>query len=58
MEDRDYTAILADALDALRSVPDDEHTEEVGETLEAVIEDLSDVLQFMFRVSAGEDHVD
>lgn len=43
-EEPDYIAWLGDALDALRNIPEDEHSEEVGETLSAVIEDLDGVL--------------
>lgn len=58
MGERDYTAILEDALDALKKIPEDEHSEAVGETLEAVREDISDVWVFMRSLSAGEYHAD
>jgi len=43
----DYVAWVADALFALRNIPDDEHSEEVGETIGAVIEDLEGVLSWL-----------
>ena len=46
-EERDYTAIMEDALSALKNIPCHERSEEVGETLEAVIEDISDVLEWL-----------
>jgi len=46
-EERDYLSVLADALSALQEIPDNEHSEEVGETLDAVVEDVSDVLDWL-----------
>jgi len=46
-EERDYVSVLADALSALRNIPDDECSEDVSETLVAVEEDVSDVLKWL-----------
>jgi len=43
----DYVAWLADALSALQNIPEDEHSEEVGETIDAVIDDLGSVLTWL-----------
>ena len=53
-EDRDYTSVLADALDALKNVPEKECSEEVQETINAAIEDMRDVLAWLrYGGSAG-----
>jgi len=46
-EERDYIGILADALNGLRNIPEKERSEEVGETIDAAIEDIDDVLTWL-----------
>ncbi len=46
-DEPDYIAFLGDSLDALRNIPDDECSEEVSETICAVIEDLDSVLAWL-----------
>ena len=46
-EERDYVSVLDDALSALRNIPDDECSEGVWEYIEAIKEDVSDVLEWL-----------
>lgn len=46
-EEQDYTSVLSDALDALKNIPHGECSEEVQETINAVIEDVGDVLNWL-----------
>lgn len=46
-KETDYVAWLEDAISTLQKIPEDERSEEVGETLDAVIEDLQGVLSWL-----------
>ena len=55
MNEPDYEMFLKDAINALSNIEAHERSEEVGETLEAVIDDLEVIYDWLFGKGESND---